>query len=66
MKTVTIFGSTGSIGSSTVKVLAAHRDKFKVNALVANRNSSELAEQAKSLGASLAVVADDLKYHALI
>lgn len=65
MKTVTIFGSTGSIGSSTVKVLAAHRDKFKVNALVANRNSSELAEQAKSLGASLAVVADDLKYHAL-
>lgn len=65
MKTVTVLGSTGSIGVSTVKVLAEHRDKFKVNALVANSNAALLAEQAKMLDARMAVVVDELKYPTL-
>jgi 1-deoxy-D-xylulose-5-phosphate reductoisomerase len=65
MKTVTVLGSTGSIGVSTVKVLAEHRDKFKVNALVANSNAALLAEQAKMLDAGMAVVVDELKYPTL-
>ena len=64
-KTVTVLGSTGSVGSSVIKVLAEHKDEFKVNALVANQNATVLAEQAKMLGAGMAVIADDLKYSSL-
>ncbi len=49
VKTVTILGSTGSIGTSTVKLLLENRDKFKVIALTANKNTELLAEQAKLL-----------------
>ncbi len=38
MRSVVILGATGSIGESTLKVLRQHRDKFRVLALVANRN----------------------------
>ncbi len=49
VKTVTILGSTGSIGQSTVKLLLDNPDKFKVVALTANKNHELLAEQAKQL-----------------
>jgi len=58
MKTVTVLGSTGSIGKSTVDLLAAHRDRYRVLALVANRNAETLAAQARLLGAELAVCSD--------
>jgi len=65
MKTVTVFGSTGSIGRNVAKVLAEHKDKFKVRALVANQDVQTLTEQAKMLNAGMVVVADDLKYLSL-
>jgi len=58
MKTVTVLGSTGSIGRSTADLLAAHRDRYRVLALVANTNAEILAAQAKHLGAELAVCSD--------
>jgi 1-deoxy-D-xylulose-5-phosphate reductoisomerase len=58
MKTVTVLGSTGSIGRSTADLLAAHRERYRVLALVANKNAEILAEQAKHLGAELAVCSD--------
>ena len=58
MKTVTILGSTGSIGCSTVDLLRAAPDSFRVLALVGNRNAQRLAEQARALNAQLAVCAD--------
>ena len=58
-ETVTVLGSTGSIGTSTVSLLAERRDRFSVVALVANKNAEKLAEQAKLLGAKLAVTADE-------
>ncbi|MGH7092321.1 MAG: 1-deoxy-D-xylulose-5-phosphate reductoisomerase, partial [Stellaceae bacterium] len=59
---VTILGSTGSIGRSTVDLLLRNRDRFTVEALTANRNAGLLAEQARALGARFAVVADPADY----
>ena len=62
---VTILGSTGSVGKSTVDLLLRNRDAFTVEALTANRNAALLAEQAKALGARFAAIADPLDYPAL-
>ena len=62
---VTILGSTGSVGQSTVDLLLRNRDAFVVEALTANRNATLLAEQAKALDARFAAVADPADYPAL-
>jgi len=64
-KTVTILGSTGSIGRSTVDLLLANPERYRVLALVGNRNAALLAEQARALGAELAVCADETMFAAL-
>jgi 1-deoxy-D-xylulose-5-phosphate reductoisomerase len=43
---VAILGSTGSIGCSTLQVLARQRDRFRVVALTAHSNGALLAQQA--------------------
>ena len=43
---IAILGSTGSIGQSTLGVLARHRDRFRVVALTAHRNEDLLSAQA--------------------
>ena len=65
MKTVTILGSTGSIGCSTIDLLLAAPDKFRVVALVGNSNGARLAEQARACNAAWAVCADETQYAAL-
>lgn len=65
MKHVTVLGSTGSVGRNTVALVAAARDRFAVEALVANRNATLLAEQARATGARRAIVADRDAYGAL-
>jgi len=62
---VTILGSTGSIGQSTVDLLLRHRDRFTVEALTAHHNAGLLAEQARTLGARFAAVAEPAEYEAL-
>ena len=57
-RTVTVLGSTGSVGTQTVQLLAASPDRFKVRALVGGRNATLLAQQARSLNADWAVIAD--------
>lgn len=61
-RSVTILGSTGSIGKSTVDLLQGHRGKFHVRALTANKNVTLLVQQARALNAELAVVADESLY----
>lgn len=61
-KSITILGSTGSIGKSTVDIIRREPDKYRVIALTGNRNISLLAEQAKLLNAEIAVTADETKY----
>ena len=58
MKTVTVLGSTGSVGGSTVDLLAANPEAFRVLALVGGRNVRVLAEQARLLRAERAVISD--------
>jgi 1-deoxy-D-xylulose-5-phosphate reductoisomerase len=65
MRRVTILGSTGSIGQSTVDLLQRNRDAFAVEALTANRNPARLAEQARALGAKFAAIGDPAHYPAL-
>jgi 1-deoxy-D-xylulose-5-phosphate reductoisomerase len=61
-KTVTILGSTGSVGRSTIDLIAGHREKFRVRALTANKNVVLLAKQAQELNAEYAVIADETLY----
>ena len=48
---VAILGSTGSIGTTALRVLARHSDRFHVAALTSNANARLLAEQAQASGA---------------
>lgn len=59
MRRVTIFGSTGSIGENTVDLLLRRPGAHRVVALTGGRNVTRLAEQAKALGAELAVTCFD-------
>jgi 1-deoxy-D-xylulose-5-phosphate reductoisomerase len=62
VRRVTVLGSTGSIGSNTVDLLARNSGAYQVEALTGNRNVKLLAEQAKLLRAKMAVVADETLY----
>lgn len=58
VKSVTVLGSTGSVGTQTIELLAAEPGRYQVEALVAGRNATLLAAQAQALGARRAVIAD--------
>ncbi len=62
IRKVSILGSTGSVGQNTAELLLANRDRYDVQALVANSNAADLAAQAIALGARLAVVANEAAY----
>jgi 1-deoxy-D-xylulose-5-phosphate reductoisomerase len=56
---LSVLGSTGSIGVSTLDVVRRRADRFSVHALVAGRNTTALAQQILEFRPALAVVADD-------
>ena len=63
---ITVLGSTGSVGKSTVSLLeAAPEGQFDIVALVAGRDWQGLAGQARRLKARHAVLADPAQYAAL-
>lgn len=64
-RSVTILGSTGSVGQSTVDLIERNPESYRVEALVAGTSVELLAKQARQLGARLAVVADPARYGAL-
>ncbi len=64
-RTVTILGSTGSIGRSTIDLIEREPERFAVAALTANTNAELLAEQARRLRAGFAAIADPAHYRAL-
>lgn len=66
MRSVTVLGSTGSIGCSTVDLLESSMEKFSVKVLVGGKNVEKLAEQAKSLKAEYAVIADEQQKDKLV
>jgi 1-deoxy-D-xylulose-5-phosphate reductoisomerase len=65
MRSVTILGSTGSIGQNTIDLLERNPTAFRVEALTANRNAELLAEQARAVGARFAAIGDPDQYRAL-
>ena len=58
MKRVTVLGSTGSIGASSLDVIARHPDRFRVVALTAHDNVDLLADLCTRHRPACAVVAD--------
>ena len=62
---VSILGSTGSVGRSTIDLVARDLQSFEVVALTANRNAAGLAEQARHLRCAFAAIADPAEYQTL-
>jgi len=62
---VTVLGSTGSVGRSTIDLIQRSPELFPVEALVARRSVEMLADQARRVRARLAVVEDEGCYAAL-
>lgn len=54
-----VLGATGSIGKSTLDLVARNPERFKVTALVANNNVDELARLARQVNAETAVLANE-------
>lgn len=55
MKTLTILGSTGSIGTSTLAVVRANPGAFRVVALVAGKNVDVMLQQCREFSPAMSV-----------
>ena len=58
-KIISVLGASGSVGDSALDIIAGSPDRYRVNALTANRNVGKLARAAVKSGARFAVVADE-------
>ena len=58
MRYVTLLGATGSIGDSTLDVIARHPDRFAVAALAAHRNWPKLAQLCRRFRPTYAAMLD--------
>jgi 1-deoxy-D-xylulose-5-phosphate reductoisomerase len=58
MKSLAILGSTGSIGVSTLEIVIAHPERFRVVALTAGRNLTLLEQQVRTFHPELVAVPD--------
>lgn len=61
-KQIAILGSTGSIGTQTLEVIAEHPDLFEVYCLTANNKVEELARQARQFRPAAVIIANEEKY----
>ncbi len=59
---IAILGSTGSIGSQALDVVAANSDLYEVYALTANNNVGRLVEQARRFMPEAVVIANEANY----
>jgi 1-deoxy-D-xylulose-5-phosphate reductoisomerase len=62
IKRIAIFGSTGSIGTQALDVIAANPDKFSAEVLTAHHNDELLIEQAMKFSPNIVVIGDEKKY----
>jgi 1-deoxy-D-xylulose-5-phosphate reductoisomerase len=58
LRQVAVLGATGSIGGSTLDVIARHPGRFRASVLVANRDSEGLAKLCERFRPDLAIIAD--------
>ncbi|QUS54116.1 1-deoxy-D-xylulose-5-phosphate reductoisomerase [Pseudovibrio brasiliensis] len=64
-KSLSVLGATGSVGASTLKVIAHSPERYEVNALVAGQNVEALAKACRETNAKRAVIGDASKYDEL-
>src|SRR5688572_5509185 len=62
IKRIGIFGSTGSIGTQALEVIAAHPDLFSAEVLTARQNDELLISQALKFNPNIVVIGDEKKY----
>lgn len=65
MKSITILGSTGSIGTQTLDIVTDHPDKFRVVGLAAGSNVELLANQIKKFQPEIVALGNEAKLAAL-
>ncbi|MBW7921497.1 MAG: 1-deoxy-D-xylulose-5-phosphate reductoisomerase [Rubellimicrobium sp.] len=65
MKSLTILGATGSIGRNTIDLVAREPDRWRIEALTGGRNIDRLAQDARRLGARIAVTCEPALHGAL-
>jgi 1-deoxy-D-xylulose-5-phosphate reductoisomerase len=58
LRTITILGATGSVGRSTLDLVARNRERYRIVALTAHKDVAGLAALAKDFDAELAVIGD--------
>src|SRR6201991_5183187 len=58
VRSVTVLGATGSIGDSTMDLLRASPNRYRVEALTANSNVEALAKLAREFDARFVAIAD--------
>ena len=63
MKSITILGSTGSIGTQALEVIGQHPDRFCVYALTAGNQADRLIEQARTFLPEVVVIANEQYYN---
>jgi 1-deoxy-D-xylulose-5-phosphate reductoisomerase len=61
-KRIALFGSTGSVGSQALEVIAAYPETFSVEILTAQSNDDLLIKQAIQYSPSVVIIGDDKKY----
>lgn len=64
-KKIAILGSTGSIGTQTLEVIAQNPDQFEVEVLTANNNIELLIQQAKQFQPNVVVITNNCHYDLL-
>ena len=64
-KQIAILGSTGSIGTQALEVIAEHADLYEVYCLTANNRVELLAEQAHAFRPAAVVIANEARYDEL-
>jgi 1-deoxy-D-xylulose-5-phosphate reductoisomerase len=58
-KNIAILGSTGSIGTQALEVIAANSDAFQVEVLTAQNNAALLIEQSKKFNPTAVVIVNE-------
>ena len=61
-RSIAILGSTGSIGTQALDVIAAHPDEFQVEVLTANNNADLLIAQAREFEPNVVVISNESLY----
>jgi 1-deoxy-D-xylulose-5-phosphate reductoisomerase len=62
VKAITLLGSTGSIGTQTLEIVAQHPDKFRLVGIAAGSNVELLAKQVRQFRPDIVAIADESKF----